>query len=74
LTGAAVVALAHPSLAGADSGTGSSGSTGCIGTFRSCLHLSSPRTGVGEKCDPHTRVLIQLRAIEGRKRRPFRSF
>jgi RecA-family ATPase len=67
LTGAAVLTLAHPSLAGVNSGTGSSGTTGWIGTFRAHLYLSSPKVEEGEACDPDTRVLTRSKANYARR-------
>jgi RecA-family ATPase len=59
LTGAAVLALAHPSLTGVNSGTGSSGTTGWIGTFRSHLYLAAPKSEESEPRDPDARVLMR---------------
>jgi RecA-family ATPase len=66
-TGGAVLALAHPSLSGASSGTGTSGSTGWIGTFRSHMHLSSPKSDDGEQPDIDARVLTRIKASYARR-------
>jgi RecA-family ATPase len=66
-TGGAVMALAHPSLSGINTGTGSSGSTGWIGTFRSHLFLVSPKAEEGEPADPDARVLTRGKANHSRR-------
>lgn len=54
----AVVMLAHPSLTGLNSGSGSSGSTGWNNSVRSRLYLDRDRKGPdGEPEDPDVRVL-----------------
>lgn len=66
-TQGAVVALAHPSRAGMNSGSGESGSTGWIGTFRSQLYLSSPKVDEGEPPDPNLRVLTRKKSNAARR-------
>jgi RecA-family ATPase len=60
-TQGAVIALAHPSRAGMSSGSGESGSTAWIGTFRSQLHLSAPKPETkgsdADAIDPDLRIL-----------------
>jgi RecA-family ATPase len=63
----AVMALAHPSRAGMNSGSGESGSTAWIGTFRSQLYLSTPRLDDGEPPDPDARVLTRKKANAARR-------
>jgi RecA-family ATPase len=58
----AVIALAHPSLTGINSGTGTSGSTSWDGTFRSRLYLSTPKLHDGEPPDPYARVLTRKKS------------
>jgi RecA-family ATPase len=67
LTGAAVMALAHPSLSGIASGTGTSGSTGWEGAVRSRLYLNSPKAEQGERVDPDVRVLTLGKANNARR-------
>lgn len=57
LTGAAVVVLAHPSLSGLASGSGTSGSTGWSNSVRSRLYFSRVRDGDNQESDPDARVL-----------------
>jgi RecA-family ATPase len=57
-----VVCCAHPSLTGIKSGTGSSGSTGWDGAFRSRLYMSSPKEDDGEAPDTDERVLTRIKA------------
>ena len=66
-TGGAVLALAHPSLSGASSGSGSSGSTGWVGTFRAHLYLSSPKPEQGEAPDLDVRILTRGKANFARR-------
>jgi RecA-family ATPase len=47
----AVVACAHPSVAGVNTGTGISGSTGWPGAFRSHLYLHSPKSDPGDAAE-----------------------
>lgn len=57
----AVVLLAHPSLQGMQSGTGSSGSTAWNNSVRSRLYLTA------DKDDPDLRILSTMKANYGRK-------
>jgi RecA-family ATPase len=58
-----VICCAHPSLSGINSGTGSSGSTGWDGAFRSRLYMSSPKEDdSGEAPDTDERVLTRVKA------------
>jgi RecA-family ATPase len=67
-TQGAVIALAHPSRAGMNSGSGESGSTAWIGTFRSQLYLSTPKTeGEAEPIDPDLRMLTRRKANAARR-------
>jgi RecA-family ATPase len=66
-TGGAVLALAHPSRAGLNSGSGESGSTAWIGTFRSQLYLSTPKREDGEPPDPNLRVLTRKKSNAARR-------
>jgi RecA-family ATPase len=63
--GCAVVLLAHPSLTGLTSGTGTSGSTAWNNSVRSRLYLSRIVEG-GHEPDPDRRVLQVLKANYGR--------
>jgi RecA-family ATPase len=65
--GGAVLALAHPSRAGMTSGSGESGSTSWIGTFRSQLYLSTPKAEEGEAADPDLRVLTRKKSNAARR-------
>jgi RecA-family ATPase len=56
-TGAAVLALAHPSRAGQNTGTGEGGSTGWNAAFRSRLYLETPKAENSALADPDARVL-----------------
>jgi RecA-family ATPase len=58
----AVLALADPSRAGINAGTGESGSTGWDGAFRSRLYLSTPRLDESEASDPNARLLTRKKA------------
>jgi RecA-family ATPase len=67
-TQGAVIALAHPSRAGMNSGSGESGSTTWIGTFRSQLYLSTPKgAGDAEPPDPDLRILTRRKANAARR-------
>jgi RecA-family ATPase len=66
-TQSAVLVLAHPSRAGMNSGSGESGSTGWIGTFRSQLYLATPKAEEGEPPDPDSRVLTRKKANAARR-------
>jgi RecA-family ATPase len=64
-SGAAVLLLSHPSLAGLSSGTGTSGSTGWNNSVRSRLYLTSARTQDGEEPDPELRELKVMKSNYG---------
>jgi RecA-family ATPase len=66
-TQGAVVALAHPSRAGMNSGSGESGSTAWLGTFRSQLYLATPKSEEGEPADPDLRVLTRRKSNAARR-------
>ena len=67
-TQGAVIALAHPSRAGMNSGSGESGSTAWVGTFRSQLYLSTPKSdGDSEPVDPDLRVLTRHKSNAARR-------
>ncbi len=66
-TGGAVLALAHPSRAGMNSGTGESGSTAWDGTFRSRLHLSTPKEEDGAVSDDDARTLTRRKSNAARR-------
>jgi RecA-family ATPase len=66
-TQGAVLALAHPSRAGMNSGSGESGSTAWIGAFRSQLYLSSPKIEEGEQPDPDARILTRKKSNAARR-------
>ncbi len=64
----AVVALAHPTRAGINSGSGESGSTGWVGAFRSHLYMSTPLApGESEPADPDLRLLTRRKANAARR-------
>lgn len=64
----AALALAHPSRSGVTSGSGDSGSTGWVGTFRSQLYLSTPRSDPeSEPSDPDLRVLARRKSNNARR-------
>jgi RecA-family ATPase len=63
----AVIALAHPSRSGMNSGSGESGSTAWIGTFRSQLYLSTPKLPEGEQSDPNMRLLTRKKSNAARR-------
>lgn len=59
----AVIALAHPSRTGINSGSGDGGSTGWSNTFRSRLYFQSPKQQEGDPDpDPLERVLSRMKA------------
>jgi len=62
----ATLLLAHPSLAGMSSGTGSSGSTAWNNSVRSRLYLDRVRGDDGSESDPDLRVLRTVKANYGR--------
>jgi RecA-family ATPase len=62
-----VLCLAHPSRAGMNSGSGESGSTAWIGTFRSQLYLSTPQAEEGEAPDPDARTLTRKKSNAARR-------
>jgi RecA-family ATPase len=66
-THGAVLTLAHPSRAGMNSGSGESGSTGWIGTFRSQLYLSTPEGDHAEPLDPDLRLLTRKKSNAARR-------
>lgn len=66
-TGAAVIALAHPSLTGSANGKTGSGSTAWRGTVRSQLYLESPETEDGAPADPDIRILRRAKANYARR-------
>jgi RecA-family ATPase len=66
-TQGAVIALAHPSRAGMNSGSGESGSTAWIGTFRSQLYLSTPKSEEGDPPDPNARILTRKKSNAARR-------
>lgn len=61
----AVVILAHPSLSGMASGTGSSGSTAWNNAVRSRLYLTRPKSNDDEKDDNDARILKTMKANYG---------
>lgn len=61
----AVVILAHPSVSGLNSGSGTSGSTGWNNSVRSRLYLERVIQG-GYEADPDARVLRTMKANYGR--------
>ena len=67
VTGAAVVAPAHPSLTGISKGTGDSASTGWRGTFRSQLYLASKQAGEDAPTDPDVRTLSRTKSNWSRR-------
>jgi RecA-family ATPase len=66
-THGAIIALAHPSRTGMNSGSGESGSTAWIGTFRSQLYLSTPKVEEGEPPAPDVRVLTRKKSNAARR-------
>ncbi len=68
-TEGSVLCLAHPSRSGMNSGSGESGSTAWIGTFRSQAYLSTPK-GDGpedEPPDPNARMLTRKKSNAARR-------
>jgi RecA-family ATPase len=59
-----VLATAHPSLSGIQSGSGSSGSTGWDATFRARAYLRTPE----DATDPNLRELLRVKANYARRR------
>lgn len=57
-----VLLLAHPSLAGMASGSGSSGSTGWNNSVRSRLYLERIKSGDASEEDPDARVIKTMKA------------
>jgi RecA-family ATPase len=66
-TGAAFLALAHPSLTGMANGSTGSGSTTWRGTFKSQLYLETPKADEGEQLDPDIRMLRRAKANYARR-------
>ena len=70
-TQGAVIVLAHPSRNGINSGSGESGSTAWIGTFRSQLYLSTPKASGkaddDEPTDPDLRSLTRRKSNAARR-------
>jgi archaellum biogenesis ATPase FlaH len=66
-TGAAVLALAHPSRGGQNTGTGEGGSTGWNAAFRSRLYLETPKPENDALADPDARVLTRKKANYARR-------
>jgi RecA-family ATPase len=66
-TQGAVLTLAHPSRIGINTGSGESGSTTWIGTFRSQLYLETPRPEEGEPPEPDLRVLTRKKSNAARR-------
>lgn len=66
-TGGAVIALAHPSRAGMNSGSSESGSTAWIGTFRSQLYLSTPQPEDGAQAQDDLRILARRKSNAARR-------
>lgn len=64
--GTTVVLLAHPSLSGMSSGTGSSGSTAWNNSVRSRLYFKRIRSEQGDEPDPDCRELEVMKANYGR--------
>ncbi|WP_192358509.1 AAA family ATPase [Mesorhizobium mediterraneum] len=60
----AIVLLAHPSVAGMQTGTGSSGSTAWNNSVRSRLYLTAAG---GDGADPDVRILTTMKANYGKK-------
>jgi RecA-family ATPase len=58
----AVLACAHPSRAGINSGEGDGGSTAWSNAFRSRLYLRAPSLEQGEQPDPNARILQRRKA------------
>jgi RecA-family ATPase len=62
----AVLLLAHPSLSGMASGSGTSGSTSWSNSVRSRLYLERIKDDDGREADPDARVLRVMKANYGR--------
>jgi RecA-family ATPase len=62
----AVLLLAHPSLTGLNSGSGTSGSTGWNNASRSRLYMTRRKDGEGNESDPDLRVLTLKKANHAR--------
>jgi RecA-family ATPase len=60
----AILLLSHPSVAGMQTGTGSSGSTAWNNSARSRLYLTTPS---GDGSDPDVRILTTMKANYGKK-------
>ncbi len=60
----AVLLLSHPSVAGIQTGTGSSGSTAWNNSVRSRLYLT---TSTGDGADPDVRILTTMKSNYGKK-------
>jgi RecA-family ATPase len=67
---AAILCLAHPSLYGMNSGTGSSGSTGWNNSVRSRLYFEAAKASDGAEPDPDLRTLSVKKANYGPKGAP----
>lgn len=61
----AVVLLSHPSMAGLNSGSGTSGSTAWNAAVRSRLYLTRPKGEEGEDGDPNVRLLRTMKSNYG---------
>jgi RecA-family ATPase len=58
----AVLVIAHPSLSGLSSGTGTSGSTAWSNSVRSRLYLDRAKSEDGTEADPNVRLLRTMKA------------
>lgn len=65
-TRSSAILLAHPSLSGMASGTGTSGSTGWSNSVRSRLYLSRMKGEEGRELDPDARTLAVMKTNYGR--------
>jgi RecA-family ATPase len=63
----AVLVFGHPSRAGINTGSGESGSTAWLGTFRSQIYLSTPKADDGAVSDPDARELTRKKANAARR-------
>lgn len=63
--GCAILLLAHPSLSGMNSGSGTSGNTAWNNSARSRLYLQRKRDGTGLETDPADRSLKVMKANYG---------
>ncbi|VTZ28458.1 ATPase [Methylocella tundrae] len=61
----AVLVLAHPSLSGMTSGSGTSGSTGWSNSVRSRLYLAPPKAAEGDRPNPALKQLSVMKANYG---------